>query len=286
VVAAEGDIRALRRAVDRGRRADRVGSAAVDAITLDRLFDLEGRVALVTGASSGFGDRFARVLSAAGAKVVAVARRAERLEKLASEVDGVVPFAADVAADDACRRAVDTAVERFGRLDVLINNAGVSDAPARAEEEDPSTFRAVIEVNLNACFVLASLAARPMLEAGRGSIINIASVHGQVGSSPNNQLAYVTSKHGLVGMTRDLGLQWATRGVRVNAISPGYFETELTAEMFTSEESGLGWITRNTRMRRAGQVSELDGALLYLASDASSYMTGQTLVLDGGWTAR
>jgi NAD(P)-dependent dehydrogenase (short-subunit alcohol dehydrogenase family) len=125
-----------------------------------------------------------------------------------------------------------------------------------------------------------------MLEAGRGSIINIASVHSQVGSSPNNQLAYVTSKHGLLGMTRDLGLQWAKRGVRVNAISPGYFETELTAEMFTSEESGLGWINRNTPMRRAGQVAELDGALLYLASDASSYMTGQTLVIDGGWTAR
>jgi NAD(P)-dependent dehydrogenase (short-subunit alcohol dehydrogenase family) len=258
----------------------------VDAIALDRLFDLEGRVAIVTGASSGFGDRFSRVLCAAGAKVVAVARRAERLEALAAEADGVVPLAGDVSDDDLCRRAVDLALERFGRLDVVVNNAGVSDAPVRAEDEDPAAFRAVIEVNLNACFVLSSLAARPMLEAGRGSIINIASVHGQVGSSPNNQLAYVTSKHGLVGMTRDLGLQWAKRGVRVNAISPGYFETELTSEMFTSEEAGLGWITRNTPMRRAGQVAELDGALLYLASDASSYMTGQVLVLDGGWTAR
>lgn len=258
----------------------------MDGIDLSALFDVRDRVAIVTGASSGFGDRFSRVLCGAGAKVIAVGRRADRIEALAASCPGVVAFPGDVADDAACARMVDAALDRFGRLDILINNAGLSDAPVRAEEEDPARFRAVIEVNLNACFVLSALAARPMLAAGRGSIINIASVHGQVGSSPNNQLAYVASKHGLVGLTRDLGLQWAKGGVRVNALSPGYFETELTAPMFQGDESGLGWITRNTPMRRAGQVPELDGALLFLASDASSYMTGQTLVIDGGWTAR
>ncbi len=255
-------------------------------IDLGTTFDLSGRVAIVTGASSGFGDRFVRVLSAAGMSVIACARRLDRLEALAAEVPNVTAVQADVADDAACRRVVDTALERHGRIDVVINNAGASDAPHKAEAEDPATYRAVVEVNLNAAFVLTSFAAPAMLEAGQGSVINIASVHGFVGSAPNTQVGYVASKHGVIGLTRELALQWAKRGVRVNAIAPGYFETELTAEMFTAEENGLGWITRNTPMRRAGNVSELDGVLLFLASDASSYVTGQTICVDGGWTSR
>jgi NAD(P)-dependent dehydrogenase (short-subunit alcohol dehydrogenase family) len=261
-------------------------SPAVFEIELAKLWDLSGRVAIVTGASSGFGARFARVLRAAGASVVAAARRAERLEALAEEAPGVVAVPCDVSSDADCEALVRAAVERFGRIDVLVNNAGTSDAPDRVESQSPERFRSVIEVNLNAAFVLSSLVGRTMIEQRSGSVINVGSVHGQVGSSPNNQAGYVASKHGLVGLTRELALQWARHGIRVNCIAPGYFETELTAEMFTAEENGLGWITRNTPMRRSGREGELDGVLLYLASDASSYCTGQVVAVDGGWTAR
>jgi NAD(P)-dependent dehydrogenase (short-subunit alcohol dehydrogenase family) len=258
----------------------------VSDIDLSKLWDLNGRVAIVTGASSGIGDRFVRVLAAAGMSVVAAARRQDRLDALAAEVPGVLGVRCDVADDASCRNLVDTTLERFGRIDVLVNNAGLSDAPEKAESEDPALFRSVMDVNLNACFVLSSLVAPSMLEAGRGSIINIGSAHSFTGSAPNTQAAYVVSKHAVIGLSRELGLQWASRGVRVNTIAPGYFETELTAEMFASEDGGLRWITRNTPMRRAGELRELDGALLYLASDASSYVTGQAIVVDGGWTAR
>jgi NAD(P)-dependent dehydrogenase (short-subunit alcohol dehydrogenase family) len=258
----------------------------VTDIELNRLLDLSGRVAIVTGASSGFGARFARVLAAAGASVVAAARREERLSALADEVPAVVPVRCDVADDESCRALVATTRERFGRIDVLVNNAGASDAPERVEAEDPARYRSVMDVNINACFVLCSLVGPSMIEQRSGSVINIGSVHGQVGSSPNNQAAYVVSKHAVVGLTRELALQWARHNIRVNCIAPGYFETELTATMFEAEEQGLGWITRNTPMRRAGQEGELDGVLLYLASDASTYCTGQVICVDGGWTAR
>ena len=255
-------------------------------VDLSRFVDLSGRVAIVTGASSGFGARFCRVLAAAGASVVAAARREERLAALAAEVPAVVPVRCDVADDDACRALVATTLERFGRVDVLVNNAGASDAPERVESEDLDHYRAVMEVNINACFVLASLVGPTMIDQRSGSVINIGSVHGQVGSSPNNQAAYVISKHAVVGLTRELSLQWARHNVRVNCIGPGYFETELTAPMFEAEDQGLGWITRNTPMRRAGIEGELDGVLLFLASDASTYCTGQVICVDGGWTAR
>lgn len=258
----------------------------MSSIDLANLWDLSGRVAIVTGASSGFGDRFARVLAAAGCQVVAAARRLDRLQALAREVDAVVPVRTDVAVDDDCRALVAGTLERFGRVDVLVNNAGLSDSPDRAESEDPKRFRDVIEVNLNAPFVLSSLVARSMIEAGRGgSIINITSVHARVGSAPNTQAAYVASKGGLENLTRELALQWARYDIRVNALAPGYFETELTAEMIGSE-SGLRWIERNTPLRRPGAPHELDGALLYLASDASSYVTGQVVAVEGGWLAR
>jgi hypothetical protein len=252
----------------------------------DALFGLGGRVAIVTGASSGFGARFCRVLAANGAQVVAAARRLDRLEALAAEVPGLVAVRCDVASDEDCAALVAAAQDRFGRVDVLVNNAGISDAPDRAEAPDLARYRAVVEVNLNACFVLSSLVAPGMLDRQDGSIVNIGSVHSTVGSAPNTQVAYVVSKHGVVGLTRELALQWARRGVRVNCLCPGYFETELTAEMFEAEDQGLGWITRNTPMRRAGNEGELDGALLYLASPASRYCTGQVLTVDGGWTAR
>ena len=249
------------------------------------MFSLDGRVAIVTGASGGLGARFAKVLHDAGASVMGAARRVDRLEALAGDLERFTPVACDVSDDDALAALVDATVAAHERVDVLVNNAGISDAQDAAEGEDPARFRSVIDVNLNAAFVLSTLCARFMLEEGAGSIVNISSVHGLVAAAPNKQAAYVASKSGLVGLTRELACQWATRGVRVNAIAPGYFASELTEEMFAAE-SGMAWITRNTPMRRPGESHELDGALLFLASDASSYVTGQVLAVDGGFTAR
>src|SRR3954468_19631570 len=171
------------------------------------LFDLDGRVAIVTGASSGLGDRFSRVLSAAGAQVVGAPRRADRLERLAGEVDGLAPVTCDVTVDADLERLVAFTLERFGRIDVLVNNAGVGHAHP-AEEEPPEHFRRVIDVNLNAVFMLSRLAARAMLERGSGSIINIASMYGLVAAAPVAQASYCASKGGVVNLTRELGAQW------------------------------------------------------------------------------
>ena len=252
---------------------------------IENMYRLDGKVCIITGASSGIGDRFAKVLAAAGAKVVVAARRKERLEQLAAELPGALAIQCDVSDDDQCRNLIAQTIENCGRVDVLVNNAGISDAINPAEEADIETFRRVVDVNLNSCFLLSGLAARDMLSRKEGSIINIASVHGLVASAPNLQPAYVASKAGLVNLTRDLAVQWAKSGVRVNAICPGYFETELTQVMFDDDRSSR-WIARNAAMRRGGAVDELDGALLFLASSASSYVTGIPLPVDGGWVAR
>lgn len=248
------------------------------------IFGLEGRVAVVTGASSGLGDRFARVLAAAGARVVGAARRADRLEQLAAEVEGIEPFICDVSVDEDLERLVGFTLERFGQIDVLVNNAGVGRGHP-AEEEPAEHFRRVIDVNLNAVFMLSRIAARAMLERGSGSIVNIASMYGLVAAAPVSQASYCASKGGVVNLTRELGAQWARRGVRVNALAPGFFPSEMASEMIEDERSGK-FLRRNTPIGRPGLPHELDGPLLFLASDASAYMTGQTLVVDGGWTAR
>jgi NAD(P)-dependent dehydrogenase (short-subunit alcohol dehydrogenase family) len=253
--------------------------------TATEIFDISGRTAIVTGASSGIGEHMVRTLAAGGATVIAAARRVERLEALARDVDGVHAAGCDVTVEHDLDALVAKAYADTGRLDIVVNNAGRSDAPVKAEDESAEQFASVIDVNLNACFLLARRAASEMIAHGEGgSIINVASVHGFVSSAPNNQAAYVASKTGLLGLTRELASQWARHKIRVNCVSPGYFPTELTDTMMEEGSSGLGFITKRTPMRRPGRLEELDGALLLLASDASSYLTGQSVTVDGGWT--
>ncbi len=249
-------------------------------------FRLDGRLAIVTGASSGLGARFARVLHGVGARVVVAARRADRLEALVDELgERALAVACDVASDDDCERLV-AAARDFGggRIDVLVNNAGTSD-PQPAELESPASFRHTLDVNLTGLFVLSQLCGQVMLAQGSGSIVNVASVLGLVASAPIKQAAYCASKGGVVNLTRELGAQWARKGVRVNAIAPGWFPSEMTAEMF-GDEGSMGFVRRNCPMGRTGEEHELDGALLFLASDASTYVVGQTIAVDGGWVAR
>ena len=247
-------------------------------------FRLDGKVAVVTGASSGLGDRFARALHGAGAAVVIAARRRERLEALAADLPGSVAVAADLGEAAERERLMAEVLDRCGTVDVLVNNAGVGHTVA-IEDEDVDTFRHTMELNVTAVWHLSKLAGVTMVANRSGSIVNVASVLGFVGSTPIKQAHYVASKGAVVTLTKELALQWARKGVRVNALCPGWFPSEMTAGMETDEASQR-FITMNSPMPRMGEVHELDGPLLLLASEAGSFMTGHALVVDGGWLAR
>lgn len=249
-------------------------------------FDITGKVVVVTGASSGLGTVFARGLSEAGASVVLAARRKDRIEELRQslEADGreALSVQCDVADEHEVDNLVSAAMERFGKIDILVNNAGTANV-APAEQEKVEDFRRVIDINVTGTFLCLQKCGRAMLETGSGSIINIASVMGLLGIGLVPQAAYNTSKAGVINLTRETAAQWARRGVRVNAIAPGWFPSDMTSPMFEDERS-MRFMRRNTPMGRAGDPEELLGPLLLLASDASSFMTGQTIVVDGGWT--
>ena len=242
---------------------------------------LEDRVVVLTGASSGIGSHLAGALANAGARTVLAARRLDRLESIARDLNSCVPVECDVTVEDDRHRLIATAIERFGQIDGLVNNAGFSIVkPALAESIED--FTRIIEINLVAPFVLAQLTAQQMKSRG-GAIVNIASIAG-FRATPLPTAGYVASKAGLIGLTRELATQWARYEIRVNAVAPGWFETELTSPLF---EGGTTpeWIVAATPLRRAGRAGELNAAVTFLLSDQSSYITGHTLVVDGGLTA-
>jgi NAD(P)-dependent dehydrogenase (short-subunit alcohol dehydrogenase family) len=247
-------------------------------------FRLDGQVALVTGASSGLGARFARVLDAVGARVAITGRRLGRLEKLAADLHDPVVVACDATAPAERDALVPRVLDAAGRLDVLVNNAGRSE-PMRALDEPIDHFRDTLELNLVTPFAIAQAAARAMAERGiRGRIINIVSIYALVGIGRVPEASYSASKGGLLSLTRELAVQWSRRDIRVNAIAPGYFPSGMTDDLFADPRLAE-WVADRTVLKRPGAEAELDGALLYLASGASSYVTGHVLPVDGGWTA-
>ncbi len=246
---------------------------------LDR-FRLDGRVAVVTGASSGLGAGFARALAEAGASLVLGARREDRLgevaDALAADGHAVAHRRTDVTVPEDCDALVATGMEAFGRVDVLVNNAGVGTA-VPALRERPDEFRQVLDVNLFGAYWMAQACARVMLSGS--SIVNLSSVLG-LRKSVAPQAAYAASKAGLLGLTRDLSQQWAgRRGIRVNALAPGYFASEMTDQV---PPDMISTVLAQTPLKRMGEQAELDAALLFLASPASSYITGIVLPVDGG----
>jgi NAD(P)-dependent dehydrogenase (short-subunit alcohol dehydrogenase family) len=247
------------------------------------LFDLTGRVALVTGASSGLGVQFARALAGNGAAVALVARRADRLAALHDEIEArggrAVAIEADATDRAAMLRAFDTAEAALGTVTILVNNAGVAQKALRAIDVSPEEWRRVLSLDMDAVFYWAQEAARRILAAKQqGAIINIASVLGF--GVAKGVAAYATAKAAVIQITKSLALELAFKGVRVNAIAPGWFVTEINDKYLESEAGAQ--LKRDIPMGRFGEAGDLDGALLLLASNAGRYITGATIVVDGG----
>ena len=247
--------------------------------------DLTGQVVIVTGASSGLGAQLGRALAEAGAIPVLAARRAERLAQLERELRGVHAVACDVTDAGDRERLIETVVERHGRLDGLVNNAGVG-ATAPALKTSTEVFARVVDVNLTAPFALSSLAASRMRANGGGSIVNVASVMGlrSIGQIPD--AAYVASKAGIIGLTRELASQWGRYGIRVNAVAPGFFASEMTAELGDDPEAFPQFLLERTPLGRGGRAGELDAAVLFLLGPGGSFVTGHVLSVDGGMAVR
>jgi NAD(P)-dependent dehydrogenase (short-subunit alcohol dehydrogenase family) len=252
------------------------------------LFDLTGRVALVTGGARGLGLAMARALGTYGARLILLDCDGATAESAAATLmaDGLEAraVAVDVTRGEDVRRQVAAIVAAEGSLDVLVNNAGiVINVPAESMSEDD--WQRVIAVNLTGVFLVAQAAGVQMIKQGKGSIINIASMSGLIANYPQPQCSYNASKAGVIMLTKSLASEWAVHGVRVNAIAPGYMRTELTAKFFEDPQIIEQWL-KPTPMGRPGEPDELGGLAVYLASDASSFMTGSVLVIDGGFTSR
>src|SRR5215213_3782325 len=247
------------------------------------LFDLTGKTAIVTGGSRGIGVEMAEALAEAGASLMLCARREEWLNETVEEFRGkgfqTEGMPADVSKAEDVQAVVDETVRRFGKVDILINNAGISWG-AMPEDMPLEKWQKVLDVNLTGCFLMAQAAGREMLKREQGSIINIASISGITSSANGPYYAgYVASKAGLIGLTRELAASWGRRGVRVNAIAPGFFHSRLADAVIDRYE---GDIRDNNPIPRIGAEGELKGITVFLASEASSYVTGQTIAVDGG----
>jgi len=250
---------------------------------IEKLFDLRGRVAIVTGGSRGLGAEFAEGLAEAGASVMLCARRDEWLVPGVKSLRGrgfaVHAMRCDVSNIEQVQAVIDTTVERFGQIDILVNNAGVSWGE-RPETMTLAQWQKVIDTNLTGAFLFSQAAGREMLKRQYGRIINIASIAGLQGNVNGPYYAgYAASKAGLMGLTRELAASWGRHGIRVNAIAPGFFPSRLSEASIKLVEDG---IKKTTPLGRVGQPGELKGVAVFLASDASNYITGQTIVVDGG----
>jgi len=251
-----------------------------------KMFSLEGKTAIVTGASRGIGKAIAKGFAQVGADLILVGRKSSVLEEVAKEIEEIgrkaLPISADIGNPEEIQKVVDSTINFFPRIDILVNNAGISPILKKAEEVKLKEWEEILRVNLTGTFLLCQAVGKVMIQQGGGKIINMVSVGGVVGFP--RQIAYCTTKGGILQLTKVLAIEWARYNIEVNAIGPAYLETELTKGMRESKiisEDLLG----KTPMRRFGKPEEIVGAAIYLASDASSYVTGQTLFVDGGWLA-
>ncbi len=250
-----------------------------------QLFDLTGRVAIMTGAGRGLGRTMALALAAAGADLALASRTTPELDSLVEEVEALgrraIAVPTDVTSPEACEALVAAAVERLGRLDILVNNAGTN-VRKSALEITPDEYDFVLQTNLKGYFNGARAAGRRFVEQGSGKVINVSSILGSVALP--NQAAYASSKGAIDQLTKVLAIEWATANVQVNGLAPTYFETDLTRPLYEDPER-KAFIEERTPMGRWGQPHELAGAVIFLAGDASNFVTGQTILVDGGWTA-
>ena len=252
------------------------------------MFDFTNKVVLITGASYGFGEQFAYTFAKAGANLVLTARSTEALEQVGETCRAsgaeVVVVAGDVSKESDVNQVIQQGIQALGKIDVLINNAGIADPRGVcAEQFDTETFNQILSVDLVGAFIYARECGRHMLERGSGAIVNICSIMAS-GGNENNVIGYSAAKGGLLNMTHQMGVEWADRGVRVNSVSPGFVVTEMTRPML--EAMGMDkWIASRTPMRRLGEVQEVTNAVMFLASDLASYITGVDLLVDGGTNA-